>query len=350
MLKVDVPTLFAILGTAHGLFFSIVLWLKSKNSFSNKVLALRLIATSIRVAKNIVVHTSLIDPNLHYPIPFWRTAVNFGLIHQFVIGPLFYLYFLSRANNRFQFKSTFYLHFIPYFLLLPTSTFLPWEFWDSIGLWLSYISILVYYLLAFYTYHHAFSQQKIKGKNGDERTLRWLKMLIIVVGLLLLVYSPALFKYVGYIGGCVLYAIGVYVISTIILRENKGSKYLQKKYRSSSLKEDQLDRLQNALEQLMQKEKLYLDPQLTLSKLAAQLNISSNHLSQLINTLYHKSYSDYINDLRVAEVKALLRSKESQNKTINSLAYDSGFNSISSFYTVFKKQTGMTPSEFRKKG
>ena len=350
MLKIDLLTLFAILGTAHGLFFSVLLWLRSRNNFSNKVFALLLLATSIRVAKNIVVHTSLIDPGLQYPIPFWRTAVNFGLIHQFAIGPLFYLYFLIRAKQNYTFKKSFYLHFIPYFLLFPTSTFLPWKFWINGGLWASYISILVYYLLAFYIYYHAYSRQKPPMENGDKRALGWLKTLIIIVGLLLLAYSPALFKYVGYIGGCVLYAIGVYIVSMIILKENKGSRYLQKKYQTSSLKQEQFSQLKNSLEDIMQKEKLFLDPQLTLNKLAKTLDISPNHLSQLINTHYQRSYSDYINDLRVEEVKRRLKQDVGQSKTINSLAFDSGFNSISSFYTVFKKHTGMTPSEFRKQG
>ncbi len=348
MLKIDLPTLFAILGTAHGLFFSLLLWLRPKKSFANKVFALLLIATSIRVAKNIVVHTSLIDPNIHYPIPFWRTAVNFGLIHQFAIGPLFFLYFLAQSNKQFQFNKRFYLHFLPYFLLLPTSTFLPWNFWVNGGLWTSYISILVYYLLAFYTFYHAFARKKLQLKNGDVGTSRRLRLLIIIVGILLLVYSPALFKYVGYIGGCVLYAVGVYVISAIILKENRQAKSLNKKYQTSSLRQEQISSLKNALEELIEKEKVYLDPQLTLQKLAGQLNVSPNHLSQLINSSYQQSYSDYINQLRIEEIKRLLKHPDHQHKTITSLAYDCGFNSISSFYTVFKKHTGMTPSEFRK--
>lgn len=341
--------MFAILGTAHGLFFSIVLWLKPKKSFANKVFALLLVATSIRVAKNIVVHTSLIDPSLQYPIPFWKTAVNFGLIHQFAIGPLFYLYFLVQVQTTFRLKKVFYLHFLPYFLLLPTSTILPWEFWANGGLWASYISILTYYLLAFYIFYRAFSKHSHELKDRKNATLKWLRLLIIVVGILLLVYSPALFKYVGYIGGCVLYAIGVYVISMIILREQKGAKRIRPKYQTSGLKPAQFSPLQKALEQVMLAQKPYLDPQLTLNKLADTLSVSPHHLSQLINTQYQKSYSDYINELRVEEVKTLLINEDSKNKTISSIAFDSGFNSVSSFYTVFKKHTGLTPTAFKKR-
>ncbi len=347
MLKVDILTLFAILGTVHGLFFSILLLSKRKSSLSNKMLALFLIATSIRIAKNIVVHTTLIDPDLEYPIPLWRTAVNFGLAHQFAIGPLFLLYFQSCLKENFRFRSIYYLHFIPYFLLIPFSPFIKWAFWYYGGLWASYIAVMTYFLLAFYTYYQAYLEYRNNPISQKESILNWLKWIIIIVGVLLLIYSPALFKYVGYVGGSILYTIGIYVISMIILKERKSRPLVQRKYQTSSLKEEQLSPLKQALEKAMQNEKMYLDPELTLTKLAKHLTTSPNHLSQLINSIYQKSYSDYINDLRVAEVSRLLKQDQAKTKKIVSLAFESGFNSISSFYTVFKKRTGMTPSEYR---
>ena len=225
---------------------------------------------------------------------------------------------------------------------------MQWAFWKYGGLWASYISILVYYLWAFYIYYQAYSRRNIDTKPVNQEILNWLRLLIIVVGVLLVVYSPSLFKYVGYIGGCVLYTVGIYVVSLIIIKGNQQTKSISQKYQSSSLTESQLLKLKQTLENIMLNEKSYQDSQLTLNKLAQKLSTSPNHLSQLINSYYQKSYSDYINDLRIEEVKHLLTQEKFNHYTITALAFESGFNSASSFYTAFKKSTGQTPTQYKK--
>ena len=93
MVKLDILTIFAVLGSAHGLFFSLVLMLKRYRSFSNTIFSLLLIVTSIRIAKNIVVHILMHDPELWAYNQIWSFLIYVGLSHQFAIGPLFLLYF-----------------------------------------------------------------------------------------------------------------------------------------------------------------------------------------------------------------------------------------------------------------
>jgi len=71
-------------------------------------------------------------------------------------------------------------------------------------------------------------------------------------------------------------------------------------------------------------------------------------LSKLINNYSEYNFSDYINSLRVAQAKALLKDDDFDNYTIVAIGLECGFNSRSTFYTAFKKFTDLTPSEYRK--
>ena len=85
---------------------------------------------------------------------------------------------------------------------------------------------------------------------------------------------------------------------------------------------------------------------MTLQKLAAQVDMPEKELSILINQQIGKHFFDFINEYRIREAKILL--KDQPNLTVLEILYQVGFNSKSSFYTAFKKETGITPSDYRK--
>lgn len=120
------------------------------------------------------------------------------------------------------------------------------------------------------------------------------------------------------------------------------------KYSNSGLNEERVKEIAASLEQLMKNERIYLDPELSIDKLAEKLSVSRHHLSQVLNDYQQKSYYDYINSFRVAEAATLLISPQGEKQKIAAIAYDAGFNSLSAFNEVFKKHTGKTPSEYRK--
>lgn len=91
----------------------------------------------------------------------------------------------------------------------------------------------------------------------------------------------------------------------------------------------------------------YLDPGLTLEKLAREQRVSSGHLSRIINLYGNCSFNDFINVLRVEQAKAMLSDAEYDPYTIVSIGLECGFNSKSTFYAAFKKFTSLTPSQFR---
>ncbi len=94
-------------------------------------------------------------------------------------------------------------------------------------------------------------------------------------------------------------------------------------------------------------EKKFLIPKYTLQNLASDLNLSTSTLSSVINNNANKSFIDYINEMRISQAKEILKDSRYNNYTIVAIGLESGFNSKSTFYAVFKKHTGVTPYQYK---
>ena len=101
------------------------------------------------------------------------------------------------------------------------------------------------------------------------------------------------------------------------------------------------------LEALMHFNKIYRDPYLSLSSTAENLGISVCYLSNLVNSLSNKSFIDFVNEYRIADVKRNLHSEAFANYTVVSVGLEAGFNSKSAFYSAFKRHTGITPTVYK---
>jgi AraC-like DNA-binding protein len=121
-----------------------------------------------------------------------------------------------------------------------------------------------------------------------------------------------------------------------------------KRYEKSTLTSDKSEIYLTRLLTVMETEKTYTDGDLTLPKLATKLSVSAHHLSQIINERLHQNFFDFVNTCRVEEAKRNLVDPAKKHYSILAIAEEVGFNSKSAFNTAFKKQTHMTPSEFRK--
>ncbi len=89
----------------------------------------------------------------------------------------------------------------------------------------------------------------------------------------------------------------------------------------------------------------YLNPELKIWDIVEYTGINRSYISQAINTGFSISFNHYINKLRIDKACNLL--KTDNRKNIESIAFDSGFNSLSTFNRAFKKFTGLLPSEYR---
>jgi AraC-like DNA-binding protein len=109
------------------------------------------------------------------------------------------------------------------------------------------------------------------------------------------------------------------------------------------------ERIVQIVSQYMQSNKPYLEPELTLNQLASRVSLKPRALSQAINEILQQNFFDFINRYRVEEAVRLLTNPVDKKITVLEVLYEVGFNSKSSFNTLFKKYTGLTPTEFRKK-
>lgn len=119
------------------------------------------------------------------------------------------------------------------------------------------------------------------------------------------------------------------------------------KYRKSALSNEGAFALAGRLQEMFEQEKIYLDPDLTLDILAKRTRLSRHHISQAVNAVFEMGFPEWLSQWRVEAAKALLASEKGRTMIIKEVAYESGFNSKAAFNAVFKKWTGMTPSEYR---
>ncbi len=119
------------------------------------------------------------------------------------------------------------------------------------------------------------------------------------------------------------------------------------KYESTRLSDDTLNVYLNMLMKYMEEKKPYLNQNLSLKTLADEMSIYSHHLSQLLSICLNKNFNNFINDFRIDEVKQMFADPDYDEDTILSIAFQSGFNSKATFNAIFKKATGVTPSQYR---
>ncbi len=123
----------------------------------------------------------------------------------------------------------------------------------------------------------------------------------------------------------------------------------EEKYKTYSLPKKKSRKILNTILDFMEREKPYLEPTLTMPQLAKQLGISKEELSQVINKELFLNFNAFVNTYRINEAKRKLKDPRENQFIILKIAHDVGFNSKSSFNAVFKKITGLSPSEYRKK-
>jgi AraC-like DNA-binding protein len=295
-------------------------------------------------------------------------------------GPLVYLFVRFMLERR-QFNRNVLWHFAPFsccllvaildsYALTPTTLNIIF-FNPSIRLAILCFSIIYYHLLSFRTWQQQRARSHIVEASFFH--LAWLRQFILVSFTVCLLVSAVLYLlYVNYPAGHQ-YRYGfagltvfIYWISYTALSEpvmfsvfkqipEKPDHFQNlvvhmpvKKYANSTLDDTEKQSICTALDQLMRQNKVYLDAELTIDRLALIVPCSRHALSQVLNECMKQSFYDYINCHRVEAAKELLAGEERKDHKIASIAYDSGFNSISTFNEVFKKFSGCTPSQFRR--
>ena len=390
-MSIEIDNLILLLAAAQGLFLAVLIFHQHGRLFANRFLGALILMFSL-----ILVHLFLSEQGYEQARPLF-SALLVGL--GFLISPLHYLYakFLVRRDRPFRQKD--WLHFFPFFIYegyrilqyffardklfalfgSVKPDVMPFDF--VVYNWAVLLQGLIYVQLTIRILNRYARYLKEVFSSLDKIKLDWLRnitfmfagiLVIFLVENVLMLAGINLSNYFSLssvLAAVYVYALGylglskseIFVEPKIVdsishLAELSNESRLEKaarespaqKYEKSGLTEEKAkDYLQQLLE-LMEKQQPYSNSELTLNQLAEMLSISSHNLSEIINTQLQQNFFDFVNAYRLEKVKKDLVDPAKRHLTLLAIAFDAGFNSKSSFNLIFKKQTNLTPSEYRR--
>lgn len=139
------------------------------------------------------------------------------------------------------------------------------------------------------------------------------------------------------------------LIEVVAVNEDTQLKETEK-YKNSSLSDEDISLYKEKIIKITEEDEVYLSYDLTQANFAQKIGLSSQHLSEVLYFGFNKNFYQFINYYRINEAKKILESSTNKELKILAVAFDSGFKSKTTFNRVFKEQTGLTPTQYRKKG
>ncbi|WP_028887760.1 helix-turn-helix domain-containing protein [Tenacibaculum ovolyticum] len=378
----DIPVLFnffLLLSALHGFTFSIILFFsKNGKEKSMRYLNLLIVAISLNniqswaLEKHLLQHKFALE---YLQIPWHFLAMPFlymFLIHYLnlakksynllkIITPLFIVIVLTQIIFVYNYSGSPSQHKLDYIYERYTS-------FEEI------FSLIISLSIFIYSFYILYKKEKLFPKILSFDNLKWIhsffkltaigyalwiialavKVKMNFTGFLfsyypLRIYTTVLIYWLGYQG---LRQIRIFKerkqIRESLLIDLNGDFSLEtinlnSQETSSEKHKEQFIEINN----FIKKNKKFLVPKYTLQSLSKDTKLSSSTLSLIINNIANKSFTDYLNEMRVDQAKLLLLDPNYSNYTITSIGLESGFNSKSTFYTVFKKHSSCTPVQFK---
>jgi AraC-like DNA-binding protein len=360
------------IGISQSLFAGLLIATRRPYTTANRIMTAWVFLFCIEMIFALINHTVLEV----YAFPFIS----------FTYGPLLYLYVRHMANPSLKYAPWHTMHFVPFFVFFAVSViFRNVSFFDDLSGFFTidrftplrivysacfFLSVTVYSILSFIQIRrHQARLHDIVSFTSEKMTLNWLKILSITF-------------YVGYIVIFILGGIGIiaglipfdpYILTFIfiaffsfaysfyairqpemldypVVATTENDNVAQtgaEKYVKSGLRKEQAEEYLTILLNYMDDEKPYLDGDLTIHDLSQKTGIPRHHITEVLNEKYSRNFFTFVNEYRVREVISRINDPKYQRYTILAIAFDAGFNSKSTFNTIFKTYTGNTPSEYR---
>jgi AraC-like DNA-binding protein len=380
---------------SQGIIYSALL-LKKGIQFENKSnywLSLFVFLCSLFVAPWMLGFAGWYDKQPYRDFMFYVPFQNL-----FFIGPVLFFYIQSLLNPSFKLHKKQFLHLILGSLYLIYSVFI--FIYDKIILGKSYfyadgmdkdfdawyqysgfISMLIYLILSIKYYSNYRKLIVQVTSNADAVLFEWIRkyLFAFLAMLLLKVFAEIIYslfpQYTNYAGiwwfylsySLILYYIAVTGYSNSIKTKigfemsvfNKKSILLLDKNQNTidtiidihheEFKIEvspEINYWKTKIETIIQSEKLYQNPELSLTEIAKKLDSNSSIISKAINQGFGMNFNDCINTYRIEAVKEMFQKGEHKKSTLIGIAYDCGFNSKATFNRAFKKNTGFSPKEY----
>jgi AraC-like DNA-binding protein len=351
--------------------FVVLLFHKGKRSYSNKILIVYLISQILGTGNNLL---------FYYKNELLPTYIHFYMIGYPVVFlwlPLFYFFIKSLLFKNFRIKKMDIVHIIPFllafsfflvnFILKDTQTkiLLLNNYENAITTEYIFKGLLAAQIV-FYNFlaQLEFRKYRRKLKENEHHSPGtigkvWLHFsiygfmvasLIVAYGLVSAVASKQMNTnwYLVSFTIFLLFFIILFYLSVInpeiIVQVEKSHKYVY-----SRLQKNDLTRIIEIVDHYIYQKSNYLNELVNLKDVARETGLNERSISQAINELRQVNFSDYINGFRIERARQLLTDPGFSDKKILFIAFESGFNSKTTFNDVFKKHTGLTPSAYRKR-
>lgn len=302
----------------------------------------------------------------------------------FLFGPLLYMYVKSLAVEKFSLSRKNLLHLLPLIIVSVHRTVAgpasisnipdyssPQYIYNKVYYTLVVLSFLIYWIFSLKLLLEHQRKIPFQFSNYTSRnSLRWLSFVLSLFLILFLAdlvnsflirvleihigrfsflnLNLTIFTFIMTFFGINQNAIykGKKDNAELILPENTESQMV--KTMRAGLTEKQIVELNNMILKYLATQKPYLNPDYSLQMMADDLKVSRQKLSEVINQGQKKNFYKLINELRVTDVKEMLNNQKYSNYTVLGIGLECGFNSKTSFNRIFKEETGLTPSEYRK--
>ncbi len=321
------------LGVFQSAMLGVYFISNSRKNMNYLFLGIMLLMIGLRVAKSTIF---MFNPDPHLVV------MNVGFAAHAMLGPLFLLYiktlFAKTPSSRL-----YLVHFAPALLIFALSPYLDLDaFWYRGG-----YSVLLYYTLVYLVYGWY-----IFVKNYERERLGILIMFLLIALTFFQVsyFSNYILRLTPYEAGAVVHSLSIYLISFLVLKNNHVFNFdKKKKYSNLNLSKEETERYKQKVISVMNEQKPYLDTEFSLSKCAELTGIPPHILSFVLSESLKQNFLHFTNSYRIEAAKKALLDARKQHLSIAGIATDCGFNTVSSFNTAFKKFTGSTPSEFKKK-
>ncbi|OIV43382.1 helix-turn-helix domain-containing protein [Flavobacterium johnsoniae] len=337
---------FSALGSFNGVILGVYFFFFTKKKFlTNYFLGALLFALSIRIGKSVFVY-------FHPELP--KMYLQLGLTACFFIGPCLY-YFLRSAVDEINVMPKLWKIILLFWgtLIVGAGILYPYEY--NPELWRAYFIIGIYFQWFVYIVFSGFAIRRVLKKIFTTReksnpSEMWFGTLFLGNFLLFLFYFLAIMgaSAATYISGAVVFSFILYLIISILLyRKKTDDLFLLNGPKAAVKKIDSAEAviISEKLENIMSEKSLFKNPNLNLQDLSREINISSHQLSQFLNNNLGKNFTSFVNEFRINEACKIITSND--KLTLESVGYDVGFNSKSTFFAAFKKHTGTTPLNYQ---
>lgn len=345
-----------------------------------------LLCFSIHIIDHLI-RPSIGNMNLTFPIIFFTRNIYY------ITGPILLYYANSLLKKDNMKVGVFLIHSIPFIVWVVLSFIYGEDFYrivmrinyeiqnlhlppkwaykpsvlTSLRVHGSFISILVYsiYILFIIRKHRKKVVDYYSDKNINN-TLIWLTILITGMVLLSLYYlsfpirnsflelprknNPM--RLLSILPVILIFYFSYFAREQVVPKDiesvnnNEINDNSQSKYEKSELSQSERISIYNKLLEIMVEKRLHLNSEITIDDLSKEVQVSKHNLSQVINRETGDNFYSFINKYRLEEFKEAIKENRYPNFTLISIALECGFRSSSSFYSVFKKETGLTPKQF----